>query len=219
MVSRSVPNGQEYIGTQQNGLDPTQHIRRQQTRRWRQGERQGVSKFGVAGRSWRKQRPQHAQLSYWSPFDLLGLFFSKMGPAPNFATATEANFYLPLTAAFARFCMWIGFNKQPALTDDPNEDRTGQGVGDPPYYFQCTWDRQTGNFFLGAVLAGYEWAQGSTGTWKPTLRRSRYGLLNGFHNFPGVYQQWDNSPTIQAGSSQTRFGNCAETYPLLEMLG
>jgi hypothetical protein len=37
---------------------------------------------------------------YWSPYDLLGLFLSFMGPAPN--SATKRNFYLPMTAVYGR---------------------------------------------------------------------------------------------------------------------
>ncbi|KAK4167518.1 hypothetical protein QBC43DRAFT_256012 [Cladorrhinum sp. PSN259] len=215
----SAPDGNEYSG---GAARPRQHIRRVVTPAWRNWVA-NASKFAVQANSpghwWAKQAGTRP---YWSPFDLLGLFFAKMGPAPNFATANEANFYLPLTAVYARFCMWIGFNKKPAVTGARREGRRGQGVGDPSFYFQCTWDPQTGDFFLGAVLAGYEWAlrgADDTGSWQDALRRKRYSLLSGFHDFPGTYTTWEESPTrIDRPGSQV-FGNCAETYPFLEMLG
>ncbi|KAN0085539.1 hypothetical protein V8E54_002006 [Elaphomyces granulatus] len=47
----------------------------------------------------------HENLPYWSPYDLLGLFLSLMGPP---AAATKRNFFLPLTAMYARWCGQIG---------------------------------------------------------------------------------------------------------------
>jgi hypothetical protein len=84
----------------------------------------------------------HNDRGYWSPFDLLGLFLSFMGPAPD--CATKRNFYLPITAVYGWWCYQIA-------------GRDYGGVGNIPYMFQCTW--RTGPpawFFLGSSLAGYE---------------------------------------------------------------
>ncbi|KAK4136044.1 hypothetical protein BT67DRAFT_440179 [Trichocladium antarcticum] len=217
----SVTNGTEYVGDL--ATTPGQHIRRRATLGW---PRDAPSKFEVLVNNGHRGRnhPESAALEYWSPFDLLGLFLSKMGGAPNHGTATEANFYLPLAAVYGRFCMWIGLNKRPALTTDGPEDRRqGQGVGDPSSYYQITWDPYSGQFFLGAGLAGYVWPPGrrpgGTGTWKPVVRERRYSLLLGFHNFPGGFTEWTDSPTKRHSRRDTLFGNCAETYAYLEMLG
>jgi hypothetical protein len=214
VVFCSATDGAEYVA-QGNGA-PAQHIRRQRNgQRWRKPR----SKFQLVTNN-ANYWPDGFALAYWSPFDLLGLFFSKMGPAPNFGTASEANFYLPLTAVYGRFCMWIGLNKRPALVSDtPTTARNGIGAGDPPSYFQCTWDRKSGRFFLGATLAGYSWGYQETGNWKQVVRGWRWGLLEGFHEFPGEYSNWEESPVTDEGLRDTLFGNCAETYPYLEMLG
>jgi hypothetical protein len=145
-----VPSGAEYCAPESS---PKQHIRCRKRTQWQPGP---SSKFEVDDTHlWRNQRP--AALAYWSPFDHLSLFLSKMGPAPNFGSATDVNFYLPLTAVYARFYMWIGLNKRPALTDDKPEDSrereglvirhlTGNAPGnpgpassfsEPPYWGTC----------------------------------------------------------------------------------
>jgi hypothetical protein len=128
-----LPSGAEYCAPK---IKPNQHIRRRKRTQCQPGP---SSKFEVDDTHLRRnQRP--AALAYWRPFDLLGLLFlSKMGPAQNFGSATDVNFYLPLTAVYARFCMWIGLNKRPALTTDrPNSGRKTGGVGDPPSFWQYT---------------------------------------------------------------------------------
>jgi hypothetical protein len=77
-----------------------------------------VSKFTVG-------RHLHNGHDYWSPYDLLGLFLSLMGPAPN--GATKRNFYLPMTAVYGRWCRQIAGNAP------------RNGICDRPYMFQCTW--------------------------------------------------------------------------------
>lgn len=146
-----------------------------------------------------------------------------MGPAPNRGTATMDNFYIPLVAVYARFCMLIAGNKRPTLTTDPpplaDVNRRTAGAGDASNYYQITWDPVSGQFFLGAVLAGYMWGAANTGTWKPVVRQTRHGLLNGFHAFPGQWTVWTDSPTRDKDGRDTVFGNCAETFPFLELLG
>jgi hypothetical protein len=48
----------------------------------------------------RNKQHLHNDRGYWSPYDLLGLFLSFMGPAPD--RATKRNFYLPITAVYGR---------------------------------------------------------------------------------------------------------------------
>jgi hypothetical protein len=79
-----------------------------------------ISKFTV-------RRHLHNGRDYWSPYDLLGLFLSSIGPAPD--GATKRNFYLPMTAAYGRWCRQIA-GSYPR-----------NGVCDHPYMFQCTIPR------------------------------------------------------------------------------
>lgn len=152
---------------------------------------------------------------YWNQYDLLGLFFAKMGPAPGGGTATQLNFYLPLTAVYVKFCMWIGGKLKPKVTDNKNEDTKGPGVGKPPSMVQCTWGTE-GMFFLGASLAGYD--KTNAGNWEELVKKKRYDLLEGFYDFPGEWKDWQSSPS-QFLKKRILFGNCAETYPFLEILG
>lgn len=160
---------------------------------------------------------------YWNQYDLLGLFFSKMGPAPEGGSvATQQNFYLPLTAVYAKFCLWIGGKQAPSMVNDtdPKKNRKGQGIGAPPQCFQCTWVEDTGKFFLGAALAGFDF--NSCGAWEPELRGKRYHHLDNFFQFPGTWGQFEDrrSPVIEYElNGKTQFGNCGETYPFLEIIG
>ncbi|KAH6621045.1 hypothetical protein B0J18DRAFT_215562 [Chaetomium sp. MPI-SDFR-AT-0129] len=217
----SLPNGAEYSGNAT--LRPNQHLRRSLNAGWNAQPRTAPSKFDLLVQDahfWRKQRPEGLELPYWSPYDLLGLFLSKMGPAPNRGTADRDNFYIPLVAVYARFCMLIAGNKRPALTTDPaRANRRTGGAGDASTYYQCTWEPRSGQFFLGAVLAGYKWeVEDGVGTWRPVVRETRHDLLNGFHGFPGQWQVWTQSPTNDRDGRDTLFGNCAETFPFLELL-
>jgi hypothetical protein len=200
-------------------LTPNQHIYRAANPAWIPPPRRGrggqsplppqppppatMSKFTV-------RRYLHNGRDYWSPYDLLGLFLSFMGPAPD--GATKRNFYLPMTAVYGRWCRQIA-GSYPR-----------NGVCDPPYVFQCTWCIPFDNsgrptrFFLGSSLAGYDWRPVLTGTWETALTYARFGLVDGYPLRHAGYD-FDNSPTIeQRGEWGTRFGNCAETYPFLDLL-
>jgi hypothetical protein len=136
---------------------------------------------------------------------LLGLFLSFMGPAPN--GATKRNFYLPMTAVYGRWCHQIA-------------GRHSGGVGDLPYMTQCTWcirSSQPTRFFLGSSLAGYSWKAELTGTWEAVLRYARFALVDGVQLRQAGYD-FNNSPTIQRDGGGTKFGNCAKTYPFVELL-
>jgi hypothetical protein len=184
-------------------LTPDQHIYRAANPVWilqRPQPPAAMSKFRV-------RRHLHNDRDYWSPYDLLGLFLSFMGPAPD--GATKRNFYLPITAVYGRWCRQIA-------GDDP-----GDGVGDHPYMFQCTWCIRSGQptrFSLGSSLAGYDWTPDSTGTWQTVLRRARFALVDGVPLRQAGYD-FDNSPRIEWGNGRgARFGNCAETYPFVDLL-
>ena len=193
----SLPNGPDFRAGP--NLRPDQHINRDANLAWTPPPPPAtMSKFSVAGHL-------HNGRYYWSPYDLLGLFLSYIGPAPDHAT--KRNFFLPLTAVYGRWCRQIAGR------------RPGGGVGDLPYMFQCTW--RTGPptwFFLGATLAGYEWTPKLTGTWKRVLSRARFALVDSLPLLQLGYN-FDNSPEIAWNEGHgTRFGNCAETYPFADLL-
>ncbi|KAF4439604.1 hypothetical protein F53441_12530 [Fusarium austroafricanum] len=209
--------------------DPRQHIYRRENQDW-DIDRAHNSKFRIPI-DWNHQfAADTPERIYWSPFDLLGLFLSLCGPAqPN---ADKENFYLPLTAMYSRWCRVIGTKRAPPI--QVNGSRV-TGVGDPSYYHQCTWDPHTRQFFLGASLAGYEWMDvnivGQWETGRPEneehpdpnhnirkgLRWSRYEILK--NNFLAFGYSFDTSPVRAKNPTGQRFGNCAETYPFMEMLG
>jgi hypothetical protein len=221
-------------------LTPDQHIYRAANPDWippprggrggrrGQGERGGRGGRGRGGRSppppqppqppqppatiskFRVRRRHHNGRDYWSPYDLLWLFLSSMGPAPN--GATKRNFYLPITAVYGRWCRQIAGS------------HPRNGVCDSPQMFQCTWcipssdSSQPTRFSLGSSLAGYDWTPELTGTWKTVLRHERFALVDRSPLQEAGYN-FDNSPMIEEfGPTSTRFGNCAETYPFLDLL-
>jgi hypothetical protein len=146
---------------------------------------------------------------YWALTDLVGLFLTKLGPAPPWAQ--ERNFYLPLTAVFVRWVI--------CLVDD--------ATCQPPSKYQCTWIRRDPNvpgqldeFSLGASFGGN--LKTAPPAFRTNLQRARFDLLNrdpfirnATWRIPGQRQQerWGFNCTTPNG--QWRFGNCAETYPLI----
>ncbi|OJJ87730.1 uncharacterized protein ASPGLDRAFT_79482 [Aspergillus glaucus CBS 516.65] len=156
-------------------LPPAQHIRRRINPDWKEKSKT-ISKFHVdhheqgAGGFEQATDPKARALKYWSPYDLLGLFLSRLDYAP--VAANEDNFFLPLTAVYGKWCSNIAGNTSTGIKL--------KGVGDPPFMFQCTWVTHRGDkkqFFLGASLAGYEWAKESTGTWESELKLARFNLV------------------------------------------
>jgi hypothetical protein len=56
-----------------------------------------------------------------------------------------------------------------------------------------------------------------TGTWKTALKYTRFNLVDGYLLRYAGYD-FDNSPMIeQRGERGAKFGNCAETYPFLDI--
>ncbi|KAK8106457.1 hypothetical protein PG999_009816 [Apiospora kogelbergensis] len=102
---------------------------------------------------------QGVQMLYWNPHDLLGYFLNLLGPAPP--AATKSNFFLPLTAVYARWCAKIA-GRAPPVYGYPADPHPG--AGNWPFMYQCTWRDDPGRrdadktakkwFFLGASLGG-----------------------------------------------------------------
>lgn len=189
---RSIPTGKDF--NFDPNLRPNQHIYRAENPLWRgSGPRQqaNISRF-------RLRNHQHNARVFSNPYDLLGLFLSSLGPAP--IGATSANFYLPLTAVYGRWCAQIAGSPL-------------GGVGYLPAVFQCTWriaDCIAPQFFLGSSIAGY--TDLGTGTWPQVVRKGRFDLLFPNGNF-------DQSPSRTLhGDAGSRYGSCAETHPFLELM-
>lgn len=126
-----------------------------------------------------EQRRTGYLLQYWSPYDLLGLFFALLAPAPP--TADAARFYLPLTAVYGQWCCQITGHAD--LQD---------AAGLSPYMLQCTWmpaettaDTPPAHiFFLGASLGGF--VGGNLDPWHKQLLSSRYRLVWFYLNATGI---------------------------------
>lgn len=110
-----------------------------------------------------------------------------------------------------------------------------------PAFFQCTYEKKKeAAFFLGATTAGYAFEHDRDGKqvpWARVLKYRRFQLLDKLN----LVLDFDRSPVRhesarqRAGENATpeeiqkeetsvnntrqRFGNCAETYPYLHILG
>ncbi|KAJ9491413.1 hypothetical protein VN97_g1800 [Penicillium thymicola] len=137
-------------------------------------------------------------VSYWSPFDLLGRFISLIGPAPR--GATRDNFYLPLTLMYINWCRKLA----PMA----------------PWVYSCVWaeqkDKQS-RFHLGGSLAGYRNPEGQGNRWVKTLQRARFNVLRDERtDTAGI--KFEFTDLTGRGGHAIPFGNCAETYPLANVL-
>lgn len=164
---------------------------------------------------------------YWNPHDLLGYFLNLLGPAPP--AATKSNFFLPLTAVYARWCAKIA-GRAPPVYGYPADPHPG--AGNWPFMYQCTWRDDPGRrdaddaakkwFFLGASLGGDAWAAPQVGQFKTTVGRHRFRLLLTCAQTKLVsanaFDLRQAPEQILGGGNQTAFGSCAEGYPFVEMM-
>lgn len=146
---------------------------------------------------------------YWALTDLVALFLTKLGPAPSWAQ--KRNFYLPLTAVFVR---WVR-----CLIDDK--------IFQPPSKYQCTWVKPDPNiaggfdeFSLGASFGGNR--RDALATFRTNLQSARFDLLdrdpfirNATWQVPGRARPERWSFNCKTPNGNWRFGNCAETHPLI----
>ncbi|OTB15547.1 hypothetical protein K445DRAFT_301010 [Daldinia sp. EC12] len=160
---------------------------------------------------------------WWNPYDLLGLFISILGPAPS--TADKNNYFLPLTAVYARWCSRVAGRATESWEWNPR----GDGVGDWPYMFQATW-KPIGKeiyFFVGSSVAGDDWienvkrgedASKRVGKWRRAVQRSRFNM---FHKSLQMklfdINTFDTSPVQNNKNTKSNqpYGNCGETYPFV----
>ncbi|KAI1406918.1 hypothetical protein F5Y13DRAFT_144196 [Hypoxylon sp. FL1857] len=154
---------------------------------------------------------------WWSPYDLLGLFISILGPAP--AGANKVNYFLPLTAVYGRWCSRIAGR---ALTKW-NWTNRGDGAGDWPFMFQITWKPEgkpavTGfRFFLGSSLAGDEWKERDVGQWLTAVQLKRFEMFRDSLQLKVLADKSFTTSPVQESNDPNKhpFGNCAETYPFI----
>lgn len=173
-------------------LQPDQPIARTLNPEWNPSNTSSSSKFLL-------REFVHNGIPYWSLVDIIGLFLSSIGVAPS--GAGTRNFYLPLTAMYAKWCKTLSGPAAPTM-------------------FSCVWNeagQDRGRFFLGASLRGYKHLP-TTGAWPSVVQAARFSLING----PEMTMRgWtmNNCPESHLSSRLILFGNCAETYPLLHLLG
>lgn len=200
-------------------MEPAQNILRELNPRWT-GQTPGsrISKF-------RLRKYYHDGVPYWSCLDLLGLLLSKLGPASIGATKTD--FFLPLTAMYARWCRQLILNRsdlRPFMYQctwkypRPLDDRTRSDDGTPSHdgtpLDDVTPHTTPATFFLGASFGGCP--RSDNLPWASVVQRARYRLANGE---PITLLGWSfgRSPEI-VNSKKVRIGNCAELYPFLHLL-
>jgi len=192
IVALSGPDGPDYLNPD---VTPAQHIRR---------------KIGDKGKAQVNALVLTAlDFSWWSPHDLLGLFFSCFTAPP---AAQWRNFYVPLLYVYGRWAATLG------------SDWKGQGAWDPPHMTQITWSMTTRKMFLGCTPGGLpseragmtEEDKKEVRDWRDRLGRQRFKLIQNFNL--GKYN-YDLMPNIRLnGEVGTKLGNCAETYPFATFL-
>ncbi|KAF5603160.1 uncharacterized protein FSUBG_7383 [Fusarium subglutinans] len=170
---------------------------------------------------------QEEKLNYWCHYDLLGLFFSLMGPAQQ--NSGKFNFFLPLTAVYARWCFTIGGSRKRKDFPDPPAMAMAfvekPGHGPPPAMFQCTWgegEESKVEFSLGASMGGQNFGGKQLPGWREHLQRARFDLLGNWNDIKN--SKWTKDGKVfdfgfGTYPGNTEFGNCAETYPFIHMLG
>jgi hypothetical protein len=151
-----------------------------------------------------------AKKNYWTLTDLLGLFFSNLGPAPG--GADRRHFYVPLLALFTRW-VYILITPQPGFEIDRPNTSAIMWVQPKP------GDTETPrNIYIGSNPGGI------VRTLRTNNGLARFNLLTSI-DVPKLHQEkvlvpgkglcsWSFDTHIEI----FRFGNCAETYSYLQLL-
>ncbi|KAL7953825.1 hypothetical protein V8C34DRAFT_295957 [Trichoderma compactum] len=162
---------------------------------------------------------RNINLDYWCVYDLIGLFLGLLGSAPP--AADRNNYFLPLTAVYARWCSRLAGK----LKNKKSQEPEAAGIGPIPTMFQCTWrERKDGKgkwFFLGASVAGDQFANNASGSdWQLKVQMERFNMLLHNQQTTMVSDGEFNStePELEAGGSGNLWGNCAETYPFVQCM-
>ncbi|KAF3062878.1 hypothetical protein CFAM422_010410 [Trichoderma lentiforme] len=163
---------------------------------------------------------RNINLNYWCIYDLIGLFLSLLGSAPP--AADRNNYFLPLTAVYARWCSRLAGKLKNKASQAPSDP----GVGPIPMMFQCTWrDRKDGKgkwFFLGASLGGDQFADNPSGAdWQMKVQMERFRILRQHQQTvmvrDGDFNSTEPEKTLPDGTGNL-WGNCAETYPFVQCM-
>ncbi|KJZ70937.1 hypothetical protein HIM_09688 [Hirsutella minnesotensis 3608] len=217
----SLPDGTNFRAP---NLQPDSHFPRSLNSEWKDGENKKISKFRLhewPGIYRRGPKDAEIRVPYWNPYDLLGYFISLLGPAPQ--AANKSNYFLPLTAVYARWCSRIA-GRAPAAYKYPDP---GNGAGNWPFMFQCTWhddgDKKPSKwFFLGASIGGDSWSAQQTGTWKENVQLRRFDMMFACLQIKlfrqGDFENRRAPEQLIADGSAVPFGNCAESYPFTEKI-
>ena len=171
-------------------LKPNQTIARTLNTEWDPKDQSAYSKY-------RLKEFMYDGIPFANLFHILGLILSSISLGPG--NATTRNFYLPLTAMYANWCITLGNSK--------------------PTMFNCTWaiaGQARGRFFLGASLKGYN-APVSIGPWASVVKEARFSLVNDAAMAHSGYTMND-CPERRTTGRWIAFGNCAETYPFIHIL-
>ncbi|KAL5084004.1 hypothetical protein Trisim1_000737 [Trichoderma cf. simile WF8] len=187
-------------------------------------QRKDVSDFLV--KSWTNNYDsgpdvRNINLNYWCIYDLIGLFMSLLGSAPP--AADRNNYFLPLTAVYARWCSRLAGKLKNKKSQEPSK----AGIGPIPTMFQCTWrERKDGNgkkwFFLGASVAGDSFASNPSGRdWQTKVQMERFQMLLQHQQTTmvqdGEFNRTEPEVTSPTGTGNI-WGNCAETYPFVQCM-
>lgn len=187
LLVSSPPNGSDFASP---GLEPDQMIKRRLNSEWDARNPSRASKFLL-------DPLRHSEVPYWGLFDMLGLFLSIVGVAPS--RATKRNFYLPLTAMYAKWCSAL--------------------AASVPTMYNCTWIASgtgKGTLFLGASLKGFRSYHSITGPWNKVIWEGRFSLINDAAMMESG-NTMTNCPKQRENITLIRFGNCAETYPFVHI--
>ncbi|KAI1124289.1 hypothetical protein F5Y10DRAFT_285214 [Nemania abortiva] len=213
-----LPNGQQFRNPK---VKPDSHFPRQLDPKWvNKTATPNEAKFILLSLPSKYQGALTAAItvSWWNPYDLLGLFLSVLGPAG--VGATKKNFFLPLCAVYAKWCSRLAGRADGRW----GWATPGLGEGVWPFMFNITW-RPEGNpvtaiyFFLGSSTAGDQWKENLVGQWRARVQRSRFNVLYGALPLkPFKQDSFDkkNSPVeLRTKGAGQCYGNCAETYPFI----
>ncbi|KAI1186326.1 hypothetical protein F5B17DRAFT_404437 [Nemania serpens] len=213
-----LPNGAQFMNP---NVKPDSHFPRKLDPKWKPASYLTETKFLLLslGSTYQRGLEKAVKVNWWNPYDLLGFSLSVLGPAP--AGANKNNYFLPLTAVYARWCSRIAGRPMRAWGWTPSSHN---GQGDWPFMFNATWRLEKKStdgkifFFLGSSTAGDNWLPKEVGQWRTRVQRQRFDTL-----FAGLQMKlfeqdsfdMKTSKVQQRDSNAFCYGNCAETYPFI----
>ncbi|WXC63480.1 hypothetical protein SNK03_009301 [Fusarium graminearum] len=200
--------GKLYLGTLGN-LGPAHHF----SRVLRRGRKRA---FNAKEEAW-------IGLKFRNLYDILGVFLMVVGIIQP--TATKANFFVPLTAMYAKWCSKLGGHADDV---EPNETAT-ERPGPWPTVYQCTWlapktARTEGGFkfefCLGTSFGGCDFDRDVAGVdldWRWRLRSERVDMLREAGAFDAKKYNKAGKLVDPKPVGNTGWGNCGEAYPFATM--